>query len=70
MQIKTEVLRLKIALRETLKILPQKPDPIVIDKITECLGSIGAIHHTPSQLNTLQLAKVLLIIYFLILLKC
>ena len=39
-------------LRETLKILPQKPDPIVIDQIAERLGSIGAIHHTPSQLNT------------------
>ena len=39
-------------LRETLKILPQKPDPIVIDQIAERLGSIGAIHHTPPQLNT------------------
>ena len=39
-------------LRETLKILPQKPDPIVIDQIAEHLGSIGAIHHIPSQLNT------------------
>ena len=39
-------------LREALKILPQKPDPIVIDQIAEHLGSIGAIHHTPSQLNT------------------
>ena len=40
-------------LHETLKILPQKPDPIVIDKIAERLGSIGeTIHHTPSQLNT------------------
>ena len=39
-------------LRETLKILPQKPDPIVINQIAERLGSIGAIHHTPSQLNT------------------
>ena len=40
-------------LRETLKILPQKPDPIVIDEIAERLGSIGeTIHHTPSQLNT------------------
>ena len=39
-------------LRETLKILPQKPDPIVIDQIAERLGSIGAIHHTPFQLNT------------------
>ena len=40
--------------RETLKILPQKPDPIVIDQIAERLGSIGeTIHHTPAQLNTL-----------------
>ena len=39
-------------LRETLKILPQKPKPIVIDQIAEHLGAIGAIHHTPSQLNT------------------
>ena len=38
-------------LHETLKILPQKPDPIVIDKIAEHLGSIGAIHRTPTQLN-------------------
>ena len=30
----------------------QKPDPIVIDQIAERLGSIGAIHHIPSQLNT------------------
>ena len=39
-------------LHETLKILPQKPKPIVIDQIAERLGSIGAIHHTPAQLNT------------------
>ena len=39
-------------LHETLKILPQKPDPIVIAQIAERLGSIGAIHHTPAQLNT------------------
>ena len=37
--------------RETLKILPQKPDPIVIENIAEHLGSIGAIHYTPSQLR-------------------
>ena len=38
---------------ETLKILPQKPETIVIDEIAERLGSIGeTIHHTPSQLNT------------------
>ena len=39
-------------LRETLKILPQKPDAIVIHQIAERLGAIGAIHHTPAQLNT------------------
>ena len=39
-------------LQETLKMLPQKPETIVIDNIAEHLGSIGAIHHTPSQLNT------------------
>ena len=40
-------------LRETLKILPQKPDAIVIDEIAERLGSIGeTIHQTPPQLNT------------------
>ena len=38
-------------LHETLKILPQKPDAIVIDQIAEHLGSIGAIHRTPTQLN-------------------
>ena len=38
-------------LHETLKILPQKPDTIVIDQIAEHLGAIGAIHYTPSQLN-------------------
>ena len=39
-------------LHETLKTLPQKPEPIVIHQIAEHLGVIGAIHHTPSQLNT------------------
>ena len=40
-------------LRETLKILPQKPDAIVIDEIAERLGSIGeTIHQMPIQLNT------------------
>ncbi len=39
-------------LQETLKMLPQKPETIVIDNIAEHLGSIGVIHHTPSQLNT------------------
>ncbi len=35
---------------ETLKMLPQKPEPIVIQKITEHLGSIGAIHHTQPRI--------------------
>ena len=41
-------------LHETLKILPQKPDAIVIDEIAERKpGSIGeTIHQTPIQLNT------------------
>ena len=34
--------------RETLKILPQKP---VIQQITEHLGAIGAIHQMPTQPN-------------------
>ena len=34
-------------LHETLKILPQKPKPIVIDQIAERLGSIGAVHQIP-----------------------
>ena len=38
-------------LHETLKILPQKPDPIVIEQIAEHLGSIGAIHQTQPELN-------------------
>ena len=38
-------------LHETLKILPQKPDTVVIDQIAEHLGTIGAIHYTPNQLN-------------------
>ena len=36
---------------EILKILPQKPEPIVIQQITEHLGSIGAIHWTQPELN-------------------
>ena len=36
---------------ETLKILPQKPEPIVIEKITEHLGTIGAIHYTQTDLS-------------------
>ena len=39
-------------LAETLKILPQKPDDIVIAEIAERLASIGAIHQIPHQLNT------------------
>ena len=38
-------------LYETLKILPQKPDPIVIEQIAQHLGAIGAIHHTQPKLN-------------------
>ena len=36
---------------ETLKILPQKPEPIVIQQINEHLGSIGAIHYTQPELK-------------------
>ena len=39
-------------LEEILKILPQKPEPIVIEHITQHLSSIGAIHHTQPELNT------------------
>ena len=39
-------------LHETLKILPQKPEPIVIDDIAEHLGAIGAIHYTSNQIRT------------------
>ena len=38
-------------LHETLKILPQKPDTIVIEQIAQHLGSIGAIHQTQPELN-------------------
>ena len=38
-------------LRETLKILPQKPDTIVIDNLAEHLGAIGAIHYTSPQIR-------------------
>ena len=38
-------------LDETLNILPQKPEPIFIQQITEHLGSIGAIHWTQPELN-------------------
>ena len=38
-------------IEETLKILPQKPEPIVIDEITQHLSSIGAIHYTQPDLN-------------------
>ena len=38
-------------LHETLKILPQKPEPIVIDQIAERLGSIGAIHYASPQIR-------------------
>lgn len=38
-------------LHETLKMLPQKPEPIVIENIAEHLGSIGAIHYTSHQIR-------------------
>ena len=36
---------------ETLKILPQKPDTIVINNIAEHLGPLGAIHYTSNQIR-------------------
>ena len=36
-------------LHETLKILPKKPDTIVIEQIAQHLGSIGAIHQTQQK---------------------
>ena len=38
-------------IHEILKILPQKPEPIVIQQITDRLCSIGAIHYTQANLN-------------------
>ncbi|MYK21843.1 transposase, partial [Candidatus Poribacteria bacterium] len=39
-------------LQETLKILPQKPETIVIDELAEHLGSIGeTIHYTSPQIR-------------------
>ena len=38
-------------LQETLKILPQKPETIVINSIAEHLGAIGAIHYTSPQIR-------------------
>ena len=38
-------------LQETIKILPQKPEPIVIDELAEHLGSIGAIHYTSPHIR-------------------
>ena len=38
-------------LHETLKILPQKPETIVIHNIAEHLRSIGAIHYTSNQIR-------------------
>ena len=38
-------------LRETLKMLPQKPETIVINNIAEHLGTIGAIHYTSNQIR-------------------
>ena len=39
-------------LHETLKICFRKNLNPLFHQIAECLGVIGAIHHTPSQLNT------------------
>ena len=36
-------------LQETLKMLPQAPEPIVIENIAEHLGTIGVIHYTSPQ---------------------
>ena len=38
-------------LHETLKILPKKPDTIVIEQIAQHLGSIGAIHQMQQELS-------------------
>ena len=38
-------------LQETLKILPQKPETIVIENIAEHLASIGAVHYTSPQIR-------------------
>ena len=38
-------------IHEKLKILPQKPEPIVIQQIIDRLSSIGAIHNTQLNLN-------------------
>jgi putative transposase len=38
-------------LHETLKILPKKPDTIVINNIAEHLGALGAIHYTSNQIR-------------------
>ena len=38
-------------LQETIKILPQKPEPIVIDTLAEHLAAIGAIHFTSHQIR-------------------
>ncbi len=38
-------------LHETLKMLPQKPETIVIENIAEHLRSIGAIHYTSPQIR-------------------
>ena len=38
-------------LQETLKILPQKPEPIVIENSAEHLAAIGAVHCTSPQIR-------------------
>ena len=46
------IFNIETCLEETLKILPQKTEPIVIEQITQHISSIGAIHHTQLELNT------------------
>ena len=38
-------------LQETLKMLLQKPEPILIEQIAEHLGAIGAIHYNSHQIR-------------------
>ena len=52
------VLDLKAAFRgykyaeEVLKLLPQKPDPILLASIFTRLANLGAVHPTPSSKST------------------
>lgn len=36
---------------QTLKVLPPKPEPTVIDQSAKHLRSIRAVHHTQPELN-------------------